>query len=263
MSNEHIDPSYILIMEKYLEKHENEDCRPKRTISTFVKERKAGKKYTIDDYVCGLVKALLSNNRKWEQITPNLSKIEEIFFHYDASRIKDIEPEYFIKKITDLNCGNISIYKQMSDLKKNIETLERIQSDCGSLDAYFTSKEAIYIVKEIYSPNSKYKIANLGEALAWEFIRNMGIDGAKPDVHMRRFLGSARMGHGHPLSAKATEKQVLRQVNLLADKLNYTQADIDKIIWLFCSTAKICTENPKCEKCPIRQYCNYPLHNKG
>ena len=39
----------------------------------------------------------------------------------------------------------------MTDLKGNIETLERIQSDYGSLDAYFTSKEAAYIVKEISS----------------------------------------------------------------------------------------------------------------
>ena len=39
-----------------------------------------------------------------------------------------------------------------------------------------------------------YKLHQVGEALAWEYIRNVGIDGAKPDTHIRRFLGSDRMG---------------------------------------------------------------------
>ena len=39
-----------------------------------------------------------------------------------------------------------------------------------------------------------YKLHQVGEALAWEYIRNVGIDGAKPDTHIRRFLGSNRMG---------------------------------------------------------------------
>lgn len=261
MSTKPFDCRYILIMEKYLEEHGN---KPEKIISGEIKARKDGKRYSIDDYVCGLVRTLLSNNRPWKPIADNMQKIDEIFFCYDAARIKNTEPEYFIENILNLKCGNRAIARQMTDLKGNIETLERIQSDYGSLDAYFTSKEAAYIVKEISSCDSRYKFADLGNALAWEFVRNMGIDGAKPDVHMKRFLGSARMGHGYSLSPIATEEQVLRQVAMLADKLNYTQADIDEIIWLFCANDKgqICTSNPNCAECPISEYCNFPKQSQ-
>lgn len=39
------------------------------------------------------------------------------------------------------------------------------------------------IVRKLSNYWSQYKIKMLGEALAWEYIRNVGIDACKPDTH--------------------------------------------------------------------------------
>ena len=41
----------------------------------------------------------------------------------------------------------------------------------------------------------KYKLKYVGKALAWEYLRNVGVDGAKPDTHLKRILGSNRLGY--------------------------------------------------------------------
>lgn len=43
--------------------------------------------------------------------------------------------------------------------------------------------------------SGKYKLKFIGYALAWKFISNVGIDGAKPDLNMRRILGRDRLGY--------------------------------------------------------------------
>ena len=66
----------------------------------------------------------------------------------------------------------------------------RIEDEFGSIDSFITSEPADAIVQKLSKATSPYKMKMLGEALAWEYLRNVGIDGAKPDTHLRRFLGA-------------------------------------------------------------------------
>ena len=107
---------------------------------------------------------------------------------------------------------------------------------------------------------SETKLKQMGEALTWEYIRNVGIDGAKPDVHLRRFLGTARMGVNSQLEASVED--VYRQVEELSQATGLSKAGVDTIIWTFCaqsdeSYGEICTAHPKCESCPVKNRCNY------
>ena len=150
----------------------------------------------------------------------------------------------------------MSTEAQMLVLADNIRTFYRIEDEYGSVDAFITSEPADVIALKLSKGSSPYKIKRFGEALAWEYLRTMGIDGAKPDTHLRRFLGSNRMGTG--LNDPATVKDVREQVEVLSQKTGLLKAEIDNIIWSFCADGygEVCTATPHCDICPIKEFCN-------
>ena len=72
----------------------------------------------------------------------------------------------------------MSTKAQMEALPDNIRTLRRIEDEYGSVDSFITSEPADVIVEKLSKGASSYKLKMLGEALAWEYLRNVGIDGA-------------------------------------------------------------------------------------
>ena len=143
----------------------------------------------------------------------------------------------------------------MDNLHKNIGTMMRIIDTYGSMDAFVTSAPAQKVVSMLSDAKSEFKMAMLGEALAWEYIRNVGIDGCKPDTHLRRFLGNARMGD--TVGDIATLEETITQVERLAQDTGLTLAAIDNIIWSYCADdyGEVCTSTPHCEKCVVRYNC--------
>ena len=93
-----------------------------------------------------------------------------------------------------MKCGNMSTRKQMRPLKGNIEIFEQIETEYGAVDAYITGRNVKEVMESFSETVSKYKPGMMGEALVWEYLRNVGIDGVKPDTHIRRFLSGNRMG---------------------------------------------------------------------
>lgn len=70
-----------------------------------------------------------------------------------------------------------------------------------------TSEPANKIVQKLPKGYSPYKMKMIGDALAWEYLRNVDVDGAKPDTHMCRFLGADRMGTGKTSPATVSETE--------------------------------------------------------
>lgn len=99
-------------------------------------------------------------------------------------------------------------------------------------------------------------VPGLVERLAWEYLRNVGIDGAKPDTHLRRFLGADRMGTGS--NSPATISEVNDQVARLSEQTGMSKVEIDNLIWSFCADGfgEVCTATPYCKSCPIADYCH-------
>lgn len=221
--------------------------------SNAVLERQKGKVFSFQEHLKGLIYSLLTNQRQWSTVEPKLPQIDELFFYYDVNKIKAQSGQYFENGIRNLKCGNRSIKMQMEGLHYNIGVLEQIAKTYRSLDAYVTSKNPDAIVSEISA--GKYKLKGVGTALAWEYLRNVGIDGAKPDTHLKRFMGADRMGVSkYP---DASDEEVAREVRRLADATGLTPFEIDYIIWCYCANGKgeVCTANPNCARCVIREYC--------
>ena len=225
------------------------------SLTDEIQKRKEGKKYSIQDHIRGLVYSMISNQTKWYRIEPHLTEIDQLFYNYDPDEIIATNPEYFCNKIFEMKCGNIKTKEQMEALADNIRVFRKIEKKYGSIDSFVTSKPAEKIVKMISRNASPYKMKMIGPALAWEYIRNIGIDGAKPDTHLRRFFGADRMGVGK--KSPATIKEVEEQVEYLSEKTGMTSVEIDNLIWSFCSDGfgAVCTATPHCINCPVREWC--------
>ncbi len=220
-----------------------------------VRKRKNSESFNFEDHIAGMVYALLSNQRPWKAIEDNYETIRKIFHDFDPDYLQNIDPIILVNQLREIKCGNRSINSQMNSLKYNIEQFKRIINLYGSMDNYVTSNETIIIARSL--AEGKYKLKQMGIALTIEYLKNVGIDAFKPDIHMKRLFGKDRLG----LSDKsmATENEILEIIKQFSSEVDIPIVEIDSIIWQFCASnyAEICDANPKCEKCLVKTKCNY------
>lgn len=253
-------------METYLKEKEVVDFE---NSTNAVLQRGRGKSFSFAEHLRALIYALLTNQRKWIEVVPKLSQIDRLFFQYDADKIKKHDGTYFEQGIRKLKCGNISIGRQMAGLQDDISVFELFTRKYGSMDAFVTSIPAEKIVNMLSDSSSPYKLRGVGTALAWEYLRNVGIDASKPDKHLRIFFGSERMAVSD--LPEASEDEVTQEINNLAAAGKYNRFEIDYLIWTYCASGygEVCTSSPKCQECVIQEYCtrrseaNYNSVNNG
>lgn len=248
---EQIDCTFLFQMRDYLEQTGQ---LYSTTLPKLMEERRVGKIFDFSEHLKGLIYALLSAQTKWYRIAPNLPDIDRLFSNYDTKAILLHKSSYYINGIKALKCGSLCTNRQMEALHGNIHIMRQIEEEFGSMDAYVTSAEPDRIVADLAS--GKHKLSTVGPALAWEYLRNVGIDGTKPDVHVCRFLGTKRMGLAQHLEADVDE--AVQIVQELSTQTGMTMVEIDSIIWSYCadSYGAICTKTPKCEKCVVRVFCH-------
>lgn len=238
------------ILDEYL-KNRVEDIDT--TILEAVEARKNGKIFSFEEHLKGLIFSLLSSQRSWSEIHANRSYIEKLFFNFDKEKIKNTNYMYFVQELKARRLGNRAINQQMKSLKHNIEVLELIEKEYYSLDNFIiklkpNATAALFACKE-----SPYELKQVGFALALEYMRNVGIDTIKPDVHIVRILQRFDL----LMEDDNVEKQAVKIIEKLSRETGYSNANIDFLLWHFCSEGfgNICTATPKCNECVIREYC--------
>jgi hypothetical protein len=218
--------------------------------------RASGQVFTTRDHVCGLVLAQLSNQRPWKPIAENEERLREIFHDYDPDALQQADPVQLEAKVRAIRCGNRAIRKQMQALQMNIAILRRIESDWGSLDRFVESGSPDQVALLLSEPGS-YKLKQVGYTLALEYLRNVGIRSAKPDLHVRRILGPQRLAH---FDHRPEEGEAAQRVADLAAESGVSATYLDIILWLFCSPdyGGVCSATPRCSICHLRDNCSYP-----
>lgn len=228
-------------------KSNNYDYNKDSTVNTL-NDRKNGKNYSLSDHICSMVFALLSNQRPWKPIADNREDINNIFHDFNIDYIKTTNFRVFIDKLLVLHCGNRQIRKQMQSLKDNIKTLERITKDYGSVDNYYNSTNIKELLKSLSS--GTYKLKQMGVPLVSEYLKGVGIDVIKPDVHVCRIL--TRLGYSK--SNKITEDEAFDICCDIAKEYNMSNVEVDSILWQYCAKNyfEVCCDKPKCSKCQVR-----------
>lgn len=221
-----------------------------------VKSRKKGKKYTFEEHLKASIISLLSNHR-WgdNNIRENIDTIDEIFHNYNKNYLKVVNPNILVNKLKKIHCTNPMINNQMKGLSKNIMVLEKIEKDYGSLDN-FVSIETPNDIANMLN-NGKYKMIQVGRVFAYDYLKRVDINTCKNSRGLERLFGSHRLGIVE--NNIATEQQVLNIIKKIAILNNCDEIVVESIITQFCllKSANICSEQPNCEKCKIRNYCHY------
>lgn len=209
------------------------------------------KHFTIEDHISALVFSQLSANRPWIGIEKHEEELIEIFHNFDPEYLKNVNPEVLEEEIKSIKCGNISIHKQMTGLKDNILIFERLEEEYGSMDDFVMSDEPVEIAKKL--SKGEYKLKGVGLALACEYLKGVGIDVIKPDIHICRILGR----FGYSKTEKATDKEAIAIIDDISREYNMPKMEIDTILWQYCAKGylEICDSNPKCHICDIK--CQY------
>lgn len=224
------------------------------TILEAVKSRKDGKSFSFEEHLRGFIYAQLSALVSWKKIKDNQSRLNEIFCRFDRLQLKEKPAEDLINEITAIKCHNPYTTKnQMRSLKANIETFEKIEQEYGSLEKFITHSTPSNIIKLLADSKSTYKLKYAGVALVCEYLRNVGIDIIKPDVHIKRIVAADRLN----LVTAKNDYKIIDEFQELAEQTGISQVKMDSLLWNYCSRGygEVCTATPKCEKCVIDKYC--------
>ncbi len=239
------------ILEEYL-KNRVQDID--LTILDAVEQRENGKSFSFEEHLRGFVYAQLSALVSWKKIKDNQPKLNDIFCNFDRQHLKEKSSEDLINEITAIKCHNPYTTKnQMRSLKANIETFERIEQDFESLEKFITHSTPATIIKLLADSNSTYKIKYMGVPIACEYVRNVGIDIIKPDVHIKRIAAADRLN----LVTAKNDYKIIDEFQELAQKIGISQVKMDYLLWNYCSKGygEICTATPKCDVCVIKRFC--------
>lgn len=221
--------------------------------------RERGEEFKINDHVKGMVLSLLSNQRPWKPIMQNMDRISEIFLNFQIDEIKKANKSSLAEQLKKIKCGNRAIDKQMACLDFNLSIFEQIEIEYGSLDRFVLSDSPDKIAWEL-GHGHKFKLKQIGFTLALEYLRNVGIQTIKPDVHIRRIISEERLNlyPGYP-----TEIQTLKILSAIAEEAKVSLTYMDNLMWLYCAIdyANICGSNPKCNICKLQTYCNKSINS--
>lgn len=127
------------------------------------------------------------------------------------------------------------------------------QEMSAASESYVTSAPPEAIVRDLAA--GPHKLYGIGPALAWEYLRNVGIGGVKPDIHVCRFLGADHMGESEQEQAGVSEAVAI--VRKMSEQLHLPMVEIDSILWSYCAShyGEICTATPHCDTCVVRKFC--------
>lgn len=242
--------------------------------NTYIKrqidKRQSGGEFSTSDHIRAMVYSMLSSGIVWDRVsghideaTKQLAPIDEIFCQYDPERLLQCKPEHLSTEIQKLHCASQYTAIQMRALiHTNIPKLIQLEKEHGSIDAFYQKSinedsTLKALVKLLSAPHSDYKLAQMGEALVAEYLKNVGYNIAKPDRHIRRILGSKIFGCSTHETVPIFETFDI--VAGLAKELDRPAAEVDYILWSYCANGygEICTsKNPKCEICVVNKCCN-------
>lgn len=219
-------------------------------------KRERGEPFTFRDHVRGLILSQLSNQRPWGPIAANLGRIDQIFLDYEPTALEAASPDNLIAALRPLRCANRSIRAQMTSLAANLRTLRLIDSKYGSLDAFVVGGDPDVIARRL-STSGEFKLHQIGYTLALEYLRNVGIRAAKPDVHICRVISGGRLGF---TAGDPSPEEAYRTIGKLAREARFNPTYLDNLLWLFCAQdyGDVCRATPHCDLCALRSSCNFP-----
>lgn len=227
-----------------------------------------------------LSRAILSAQANWgDKYEYKMKKLEEIFPIGSPSKIlKEFEMMPFYKGFKYIESKTKEFRNETKVRSRLLESHLRFIT----LNAFYIYQEKgtslLEIIKNLRNryknvlqvaenfSNGEFKLKGVGFPIAMEFLKNIGIDGFKPDSLIKKFFSRERLGI---LDKTQNDKAVFKKAQ---EYLKYIKEDfmadfpvikgheltaLDNLLWGYCTqnVFAICGDKPKCGRCKISN-CN-------
>ena len=246
-----------------------------------------GKTYELKDHIEKMILAMLSCQRRWQDLVPYIENgdISAAFCNFDPEILKKTTSDTLYRSVTEHNCGNRRIDKQVEVLAFDIGVLESMFQDnvydikhgfyslTHNSDGSHNIDGIIKLIQLLaegkskdYSDAAKYKLKEMGVALVCEYLKGFGVNVVKPDTHVRRILGN--LGYSKKQGKDASVYEAIKICDEIANEYSSELSKrtsilppailVDTIIWQYGAEEKAekkKKKNPKCSICKAQRDC--------
>ena len=227
----------------------------------YVKLRKQGHVFAFNEHLKAIIMVQLYNDR-WgdEMIKNNIDRIRVIFKDFDKDELKKASKEEIFDKLSAIECTNSATKKILNGLNYNIEMLEKIEKDYGSLDDFVESNDPLVLAENLYE--GKYKLKQIGIFSALEYFKRVGIETTRPSRGLSRIISKERLNLIS--DSNGTRNEILNLLKIIEKETKIPKEEINLLLWQFSSKtcAGICSTIPRCNLCKLKNICNYNKNGK-
>jgi hypothetical protein len=218
------------------------------------RRRAQGELIPLAHHMRGMILTLLSAHRSWRPLARRLGQLELVFGHYKPDYLERIAPQQLAAEVEQLGCGNRRVREQMEAIRPNLETMQRIEAEYGCMDQFVEHDTPGAVAQLLGKPGSRWKLKELGPALALEYLKLVGIRDATPGAHVRRICGPERLAL---LDGRETDEEAAGKMRLLAEAAGAHPVAFDNMLWLLGASeyGGICGAQPRCDVCELRRDC--------
>lgn len=229
----------------------------------FINEIKERRKTTFDKnkpdpfFYKKLVKTIHVSGFKVTILRDRWGDIKKAFSNYDIDKVSQYTDEDLEKMMN--NPKIIRNRRKLEACIKNAKIMKEISERHGSFGEYLDrNKNNRQKLKE----KLKKRFDFLGNVLVHEYLKEIGVDSIKPDVHVVRVMH--RLGL---IDSKTISPEVINQVTAAANQISQLTGEklsvIDAIFWMYGGSGDnhvekaICANKPLCGECPLTEYCTF------
>jgi len=198
-------------------------------------------------HVSGYKVSILRN--RWEDI-------KKAFSNYNVHKVSRYTDRDFKKMMQ--NPKLIKNQRKLRACIENAKIMNEISEKYGSFGEYLErNKTDLKKLKEDLINRFHY----LGNVLVLEYLKEIGIDSIKPDVHVVRVMYRLGLINSERISPENIDK-VIEVANKMSRLTGEKLSVIDAIFWMYGGSGDnhvkmaICSKNkPLCNDCPLPNYC--------
>lgn len=184
------------------------------------------------------------------------SDIKKAFSNYDISKVSQYTDEDLKKMMS--NPKLIRNKRKLKACIENAKIIKEISTKYGFFGEYLErNKNNLKKLKEDLIKKFHY----LGNVLVLEYLKEVGIDAIKPDVHVVRVMHRLGLIDSERISLGNIDN-VVEVANRISQLTGEKLSVVDAIFWIYGGGGDnhvkkaICSKNkPLCNECPLTEYC--------
>jgi hypothetical protein len=216
-------------------------------------KRAAGAIFSDAEVMEAVCLSLFSAQVDWKRIQDIREELRIKFHNYEVSRLSawtDVEIKELQEWFLMNRAGSQSLKKNLLYTRVAAKMFMQWMATGVPLDGYITKKfeelgrDPVTLAVAIATAGDM-KIAGMGVPLAAEFLRNLGYDLSKPDIHILRAAGCFNMVRFNrwrdysvrrsPSASIKERVQVMHAMDQFAKSVGMTTTYLDSVIWTACA----------------------------